>query len=172
MHLSQIKKSREKLTGVKTNKEYQATLKEIDDLKEKNSLIEDQMISCLDRMEAAEKDTARKRNEFSRFKDQADDEKAALKQQIDQGRKKLGELEKEWEAVSKEAAPDLLETYVRVGERVGRPAMAPADDAVCLGCHLNIPPQLYNEIQRYDSLKFCPHCQRILYWEDKGRENK
>ncbi|MEE9535799.1 MAG: C4-type zinc ribbon domain-containing protein, partial [Desulfobacterales bacterium] len=35
--------------------------------------------------------------------------------------------------------------------------------AVCQGCNVNIPPQLYNELQRFDTLMFCPHCQRIIY---------
>jgi len=30
---------------------------------------------------------------------------------------------------------------------------------------MNIPPQMYNELQRYDSLKLCPFCNRILYWD-------
>jgi predicted nucleic acid-binding Zn-ribbon protein len=29
---------------------------------------------------------------------------------------------------------------------------------------MNIPPQMYNELHRFDSLKNCPHCQRIIYW--------
>ncbi|MCD4805390.1 MAG: nucleotide-binding protein, partial [Desulfobacterales bacterium] len=29
------------------------------------------------------------------------------------------------------------------------------------------PPQMYNDLQRCDSLKFCPNCQRIIYyWKD------
>ncbi len=38
-------------------------------------------------------------------------------------------------------------------------------DAVCQGCHMNIPPQMYNELQREDSLKMCPSCERIIYWQ-------
>jgi hypothetical protein len=30
---------------------------------------------------------------------------------------------------------------------------------------MNIPPQEYIEIQRGGSLKFCPHCHRIMYWK-------
>jgi uncharacterized protein len=31
---------------------------------------------------------------------------------------------------------------------------------------MNIPPQMYNELQRSDILMFCPHCQRIVYWRE------
>ena len=45
-------------------------------------------------------------------------------------------------------------------------ALAPARNSICMGCHMNIPPQTYNELQRFDSLKLCPFCNRILYWDN------
>ncbi len=42
-------------------------------------------------------------------------------------------------------------------------AIAKVEDAVCEGCHMNIPPQMYNELQRFESLMYCPQCQRIIY---------
>ena len=72
-------------------------------------------------------------------------------------------VEAEWEKVSAEIEPELMKTYITIRENRGT-AVAGVNDAVCQGCHLNIPPQMYNELQRCDSLKFCPHCQRIIYW--------
>jgi len=40
---------------------------------------------------------------------------------------------------------------------------------VCNGCHMNIPPQLYNDLQRSIELLSCPHCSRIMYWDDQGK---
>jgi uncharacterized protein len=42
----------------------------------------------------------------------------------------------------------------------------PVSDAVCNGCNVNLPPQLYNELQRSDTLRYCPNCQRIIYWKE------
>jgi predicted nucleic acid-binding Zn-ribbon protein len=47
VNVGRIKKSEEKLRSVKTNKEYQSSLKEIDDLKAIGSQIEDQMLAVL-----------------------------------------------------------------------------------------------------------------------------
>jgi NAD-dependent SIR2 family protein deacetylase len=30
--------------------------------------------------------------------------------------------------------------------------------SVCNGCHMNIPPQMYNEVQRSEALLSCPNC--------------
>ena len=53
-----IQKSQEKLRSVKTNKEYQSGLKEIDELKSKSTSIEDSMIQCLEEIETAESELA------------------------------------------------------------------------------------------------------------------
>ena len=51
---AKIEKSNEKLRAVKTNKEYQSTLKEIEEIQKKNSGIEDRMIELLDQLESQE----------------------------------------------------------------------------------------------------------------------
>jgi len=45
-------------------------------------------------------------------------------------------------------------------------AIVPVFATVCRGCNVNIPPQMYNELQRVDRLKNCPNCERIIYWDD------
>ena len=50
-NLGKIGKSQEKLRAVKTNKEYQSSLKEIDDIKAINSKLEDEMLEFLEQIE-------------------------------------------------------------------------------------------------------------------------
>jgi len=164
LNLSRTKKSQEKLRAVKTNKEYQSILKEIDDIKAIDSGIEDEMIACLDEMDDAERFLSEKKSEFEQLKDQLGNEKKTVQQESEAGKKKLTELEAEWDKFSREIEPELMKAYLRLREMRGT-AVAGVNDAVCQGCHLNIPPQTYNELQRCDSLKFCPHCQRIIYWK-------
>lgn len=163
MNLSRIEKSNEKLKSVKTNKEYQSSLKEIDDLQLINSKIEDEMINCLESMDNAEADIATKKEEYLDFSNKVNKEKNHLQQEFDQGKKKLSELDGDWKRISNMIEPDLLRTYHTVKEKVGRGTIVAVQNAVCQGCNLNIPPQMYNDLQRLESLMFCPHCQRIIY---------
>ena len=39
-------------------------------------------------------------------------------------------------------------------------------EKTCLGCQLQLPPQLVAEVKRADQLLSCPYCHRILYWEE------
>jgi predicted nucleic acid-binding Zn-ribbon protein len=165
MNLSRIKKSQGKLRSVKTNKEYQSILKEIDDVRSLNSKLEDEMIEYLDAMESAESFISAKKVELSELQDHIRSEKMSIEQESEAGEKRLAELKTEWEKISREIAPNLLKTYMTIRDKRGM-AIAAVNNAVCQGCHLNLPPQMYNELQRCDSLKFCPNCQRIIYWEE------
>jgi len=163
---ARMAKSQEKLDSVKNNKEYQSILKEMDDLKVKNSSIEDQMIECLNRMDDAQEKIESMRQEYSAFSEKIKSEKEEIYQQIEQGKKELENLQGDWESVSQTVDPELMKHYIELKDKVQGSAVAPVVKAVCDGCHMNIPPQTYNELQRFDSLKYCPFCHRLIYWQN------
>ncbi len=164
VHLDMITKSNEKLISVKTNKEYQAILKEIEELRKKNSKIEDQMLDCLDHTETEENSFSEKKEEYLELKAQIESEKDEIIQESEEEQKKMDIFEADWNSISAKIGPGLLERYKKIQEQSKGIAVAAAKGAVCQGCYMNIPPQMYNELQRCDTLQFCPHCQRIIYF--------
>ncbi len=166
---SRVNKIQAKLRSVKTNKEYQALLKEIEDGETKNSVIEDQMLECLDQIDEAEKTIKNKKQELAELSERIKAEKEEIHQEADQDRQELTKLDSETKEIYNKVATDLLEKYKTVKtQQAGGLAVVPVKDAVCYGCNMNIPPQMYNELQRRDDLKFCPHCHRIIYWDNSG----
>lgn len=163
---ARISKSQEKLTAVKTNKEYQALLKEIDDIKEKNSSIEDEMIVCLEQMEISEKDLVEKGEKLKQLKMQIKAEKDTIEREADEDNHRLESARKLRRQLFDDVDATLKADYERVKKIVKTRAVVPVLSAVCQGCNLNIPPQMFNELQRGDQLKFCPHCDRIIFWND------
>ena len=167
LNLEKEQKIQAKLRSVKNNKEYQALLKEIEDVGGKNSEIEDKMIEFLDQMDITEKVIATKNDEYTNIFERTKNEKENIKQNAEARKKRLAELEMENAKVSKLLDPELLKRYLIIKEQnQGGIAVVPVKDAVCHGCNVNIPPQLYNELFRCDSLRFCPNCQRIIYIKD------
>ena len=167
LNLEKEQKIQAKLRSVKNNKEYQALLKEIEDVRGKNSEIEDKMIEFLDQMDVTEKIISTKKDEYINIFERAENEKENIKQNAEARKKRLAELEMENAKVSKLLDPELLKKYLIIKEQnQGGIAVVPVKDAVCHGCNVNIPPQLYNELFRCDSLRFCPNCQRIIYIKD------
>ena len=170
MNVDRIKKSEAKLNSVKTNKEYQASLKEIDDLKEKNSKLEDVMIEFLDRIEDAENTLEAKMTEYAELQSRLNNEKETIRKETEAGKRQLEKLDVELNTVVAGIDAGLLATYnkTKLLQNNGI-AIVAVKNAICQGCNVNIPPQMYNELQRGGSLKKCPICDRIIYWKDENK---
>jgi uncharacterized protein len=168
---SREKKKQEQLRAVKTNKEYQSILKEIADLKKKISGMEDEMLLILDEQETLESTLAQKRREKETLVGRVDGDRQAIELELESYRRKVAELDERMNEIGKKIDGSLFNKYAWVRGRVGRTAIVPVKKAVCQGCHLNIPPQMFNELQRCDKLEFCPHCQRIIYWNDGSEQS-
>lgn len=160
---SQIVKSQEKLNAVKTNKEYQSTLKEIDDLKAKTSQIEDRMLEVLDKIEFAENQGREDSADLAEVKIQVEEKQNQIRLQSEQQQSLLSSCLQERDVVLERLDSNTKEHYNRV-KRQGRGiAIAAVIDAVCQVCRMNIPPQLFNDLMRMDNMLMCPNCQRIIY---------
>ncbi len=160
---SQIEKSEEKLRAVKTNKEYQSTLKEIDDLREKVSGIEDLMLENLERIENADEQVAEQKADLEEVKIEVLSKQEEIREKGHAQQQALEKWRAQREHILDQIDSKMQQLYDRVKKQNNGLAMAPVRDAVCELCRMNIPPQLYNELMRMDSTRICPHCQRIMY---------
>lgn len=163
-NLIRIRKSKEKMDSVKNNKEYQSLQKEIESIEARNSAIEDDMILALDQMESGETAINRLKVTLTRMEADVAAQKDAIAQKTEQDTQRLSELGKKRDDLYNTVDPKILDTYEQVKKRVKSAALVPVSHAVCKGCHLMIPPQMFNELQRWEGLKFCPHCHRMIYW--------
>ena len=168
LNLAKIQKSEEKLRSVKTNKEYQSSLKEIDDIKAINSKLEDEMLEFLEKIETAEKALKKRKQHYTEIVEDSNQQKDSIKRDAEQRQKTLVELESDRSQIAAGLDTAIIEIYNRVkAKQIDGVAIVAVVDAVCQGCNMNIPPQTYNELQRRDSLKYCPSCDRIIYWKDQ-----
>ena len=173
LNVAKIEKSQEKLRLVKTNKEYQSSLKEIDDIKAANSNLEDEMLEFLEQIETAEQSLNDNKQEYSRVVDDLEHEKKSLIQAAEQGEKDLAGLRSDRAAVAAVLDAKLMDIFKyqlsKQGDGIG---IVEVINEVCQGCYMNIPPQMYNDLQRGISLKYCPSCERIIYWQDQDERSE
>ena len=163
-----IVKSNEKLRAVKTNKEYQSILKEIDEIRKKNSGTEDRMLEQLETIESAEASVKAKEEEQASFVQSYLKKKETFAAKEKRERQAVEALNEKKARISANADPQLITVLDDVKKKVRGLAVVPVQQAICMGCHMNIPAQLFNELQRFDELRFCPHCHRIIYWKEQG----
>jgi uncharacterized protein len=158
-----IKKSQVKLMEVKTNKEYKAMLTETDELKKSKSGKEDLLLEFMEKLEEGiQKEKGLKKNAEAKNaegkikKDQLEKERQAYE-------KELLDINKKRQELTSRIDPPLLKQYEFLKDRLKGVAVAEVKDATCLSCHMQIPPQLYNDLHRRDRIIPCPSCLRILY---------
>jgi len=161
-----IKRSQERLNSIKNNREYQALLKEIEELKRTNAATEETMIDFLNQIDDAEKRTVTMQEELQLLQTDILQEQQLVGVETETAEKRLKELDQERLKISGKIDADILKLFQKVqSQQVRGNAVVPVQDAVCHGCYVNIPPQMYNELQRCDKLRMCPNCQRIIYWK-------
>jgi predicted nucleic acid-binding Zn-ribbon protein len=163
---SRVEKSQVKLSNIKSNKEYKAALKEIDDLKREKSVLEDRAIELMEALEQLERGSSTGKAELEETRRSVEVNREEILRELKRMEGELVDLEKERVKFCQSLDRDLLERYDFLRERKGGLAISSVINAVCQACHMGIPPQKFNELIRGDALLDCPHCNRIIYWGD------
>lgn len=162
---ARIAKSQDSLMNIKSNKEYKAVLKEIATMEKVCREIEDRILLCMENIETANARLTEEKREIAKRKDALGKEREQIEEEIRLDEQKLASMiEQRHQSVGR-IDKEFVKKYDQIQKRSGILAVARAKNAVCLGCNMSIPPQLYNEIQTFDSIKLCPYCQRILYYK-------
>ena len=166
---SRIEKSNAKLASIKSNKEYQAALKEIEDLENEKSLMEDKLLEIMEESDTLEVKYAAGKAKGKELREKFEKDRIEVQKQMDEFDNDLEGLEKERDHFCQAIDEDLLKRYNFLQERKGGIALSPVIKGVCQTCHLGIPPQKFNELIRCQELLECPNCHRIIYWGEDER---
>ncbi len=94
-----------------------------------------------------------------------EEEKQKLEEKLKECEKEIDEQQKTKEEFVAQIESDPLSRYQRIHKKRAGSTVTPVEDGCCQGCHMNIPPQLFNEIKKCLKIISCPHCNRILYWQ-------
>ena len=164
-----LKKTKERLLEVKTNKEYQAILKEIETIESKNSQNEDEIISALEELDHVRIELKTKEKDFDAYRLQYEKEKKRIEEEISQLDIDLSDCMRISKDLRRQIRKELLKKYETIKSKRNGLAVVLVWKEVCGGCHMNIPPQLYIELQRSTDLLSCPNCNRIIYWFNQDK---
>lgn len=161
-----ISKADGSLSLLKTNKEYQARLLEIENLKADKSIVEEKILLGYDEVDAArraleiEKATViQYEKEFNAKKKQVDDDVAVINDQL-----KVKESQRA--RIAPEVRPDCLSRYERVLKNKDGLGIVKVVDHTCGGCFMHLTEQVLNELKKYEQIIACDMCARILYLAD------
>ena len=161
-----LRKRQAQLYSVKTNKEYSSLLHEIEEIKRKNSHLEDNILQLMETIESREDGLLRKRKKLDKEWEEFNKKEQEEREKEKSLKEKLTEKKTEREKLAVKVNKTLLKRYERISSHKGGSAIVPLVDSSCGGCHLQIPPQTVNEIKSASKIIICEGCARIIYWED------
>jgi len=157
------KKLQAQLYSLKTNKEYQTMLQQIQDAKADGEVVEEKILLLFE--------------ESDKIKKEIDQENIKIKEEekvfIEQKKNveiRIKEIDQRLDVLSaqrKEAAPGLdtkvFSRYERILNSRDGLGIVSVKDNSCSGCNMNVPPQVINLIKMYEDIITCEVCNRILY---------
>lgn len=153
-----------KLYAVKTNKEYQAAIKEISEGKRINREREDRILQAMEKIEQLKQNStqlgtefADKEAAFQKKKEELAAEEAELKKHVEDDVRRRPEVAAKIDKL-------IMRRYDFVKRRYPDAVVVIRENA-CQGCHRKIPPQMLNEMLHYSEFKTCPSCQRLVFLE-------
>ena len=162
-----IVRSEARLKEIKTQKEYQAVSKEITAARKLKAELEDQVLQRITRIDELKAEIAGLEDGFMEMEKGIEAEKGERQSKIDElERVNVGDLV-EREKVAKGLPVSSVKRYEALRERRQGLAVVEARDGSCLGCNMNLPPQIYNNLYKQIELITCPHCQRVLFLRDQ-----
>jgi len=160
------KKMKSRVTEIKTNKEYQAHLKEIEALEKEISNTEEKILIIMEDLDDSLKQQKEMEKKVAIEEEKINSFKRGLDQEVEKYENELALLMTERTNMLGLIEPDIYNTYMTLLDNGHGVAVTRAKNEICLGCNINMPPQLFVELKKNEEIIQCPQCRRILYYPE------
>ncbi|MBI1842853.1 MAG: hypothetical protein HYR88_18595 [Verrucomicrobia bacterium] len=148
----------------KKNEEYRALSHEIDGCKGAIVKLEDQQLEFMEKIEAAQRQTAAVNEEAQATKRTMDTRVAELKKREEKLLQDLAAAEAERSARAIEVDESLRNKYDRLQKSKTGRVVVGITHGVCGGCHMGLSRSIVLQCQGGREFMQCPNCGRILYY--------
>lgn len=165
---NKVKDKETQLLKVSNNKEYQAMLAEISNLKGLQSNIESELLRMMESEDTLAEEIQVVRKDLEPRVAEIESSKRRLMEELGKNEEMIPVIEKARADIAGRLSPDLRNRYERIAKGKAGLAVVTIRKGACGGCFTALPPQRINEVRRNDRLITCEHCGRILVWTNEA----
>jgi len=158
-----VERSEGRLPQIKTQKEYVAVLKEVDTAKKLSKDLQANIDAKDEILLSLTSDKEEKDGELATNTEQADTRCSEVDASMVAVNKKLATMESQRSGMLEELPKSMRKRYELLMSRRAGLAIVEARNGACLGCHMHLPPQMFNSLFVLDEIQPCPHCSRLLF---------
>jgi len=160
-----IRKWEARLKDIRNQREFQALLRETEGLKRLISDNEDKILEIWEQKKALDGRGDELQRELDEVEIEASDERDRVREQLGTAEHDLQTDTQRREELRPEIETRLWRRYEMVRKKRKGVGLVLVQDGSCLGCNVKLRPQLYNTLQRGDTVEECPQCHRFLLWD-------
>jgi uncharacterized protein len=157
-----VKKWEARLAEQRSTREYSALAREIDIAKKANLTMAEQLVELTKTLGAAREAIKGKELDFATKQGQLAARMNEIRAKLGSAEGQVKELEGRRAGVAAHVDANLLRRYDSVKKKK-LPALVGVVAGTCMGCNMNVPPQLYNQLRTGLGTDVCPSCHRIIY---------
>jgi len=161
-----INKLKSRISEIKTNKEYQAHLKEIEAAERELNDAEDAILSIMEEMDSVSRQLKTAESKVIEERKSVEAQKGKLEEEKLEMQKELSNYMEKRSGIVNLLDSELYTLYISLLETHNGIAVTEVRNEICQGCNMNIPPQLFVEIKKNEEIIHCPQCRRILYYKE------
>lgn len=159
-----IGKFKHQQSGVKTNKEYSALIKEIDEAQKRIDDKEEEIISEMLLADEIGEEIQAATAKANKAKEKLTQDKVALNAKNQSLVEEKKRLMKERDDIIPQIPKDQFILYENIFTKMDGIVLSPVTDDFCSMCQIRIRPQVLNELIAASKIILCENCGRILYW--------
>jgi len=157
------KKLQSQLYALKTNQEYQAMLRQINDAKADSSVIEDSILGLFDAADKAKQEVEREKAMLVEEEKGFGAQKKKIEARIQEIAAEISADEGKRALILPQIDAKVLAQYERILKNRAGLAIVPIDEENCGGCRMRVTKQTINLVRMKDEFITCDSCNRILY---------
>ena len=161
---AKMAKLKDQMTAAKTNEQFRAFQNEIEYCETEIRKHEDRIVELLEMSEPMAVNVKAAEAALAQEKLVVDRQKAELRDRVAVDQKALDQITVERLAVSAEVAKAILNTFERLSKKYSGNVISDATKGRCTCCHLELRPQLFQDLRKRDRLFVCENCGRILHY--------
>lgn len=158
-----IRKYKTQQNSVKTNKEYSSLQYEIEQIQEKNSIFEDEILSLMEQSDVAHENIGKKAEEIKLENEKLEQEEQENKKKAAQFGQELQKRQEERKNLVSTVNSAIVAKYERIRDLKNGVGIVNISGGTCGGCHMELPPQIINDAKTGNEITVCERCSRILY---------
>lgn len=158
-----LQKLQTQLYQLKSNKDYQAMLKEIESHKADMSVIEENLLLIMEELDAAKKERETQKENLAQEEKTFKEKEASLNNLIKDSEAKINNLKIKRDSLTNEIDKKIILKYEGLLKTRQGSALIPVENNHCGACQMQLNHQTINEIKMLERLVCCNNCVRILY---------